>query len=255
MQQDNGVTAFVDSLRGNDVIRTPFRPRQTNGQNHCQRENADGCSPAAGGSVGFGPVDQLTWCSAFVAGVSDVDVYSLPSSPLSILTSMSQTIELSNGTLVTIRPISPGDQALEREFIHGLSDKTRYLRIMGHVKELTPQALDRLTNIDPERETALVATISTATGERQVGVARYSLLDTPGSCEFAIVVADDWQGAGLGKALMLALIDSARQRGLSSMIGTTLPENRKMKRLADSLGFEIGPDPSDPHLVLLRLEL
>lgn len=168
---------------------------------------------------------------------------------------MSQTIELSNGTVVTVRSIRSDDEALEREFIHGLSEKTRFLRTMGHVNQLTPQALDRLTKIDPERETALIATISTPTGERQIGVARYSLLDQPGACEFAIVVADDWQGAGLGKALMLALIDSARQRGLSKMIGTTLPQNKKMKRLADSLGFEIGPDPTDPHLVLLQLEL
>ena len=171
------------------------------------------------------------------------------------LSSMHQTIVLPDGSAVRLRPISPEDAEIEREFITGLSEQSRYLRIMGHVNELTEDILSRLTRIDFDREMALIALTDTPQGDKQIGVARFVTLEGGKSCEFAIVVADDWQSKGLGKQLMLFLIDEARGRGLEEMIGTTLPENKKMKNLASSLGFEIGTDPEDPRLVSLRLKL
>jgi acetyltransferase len=168
---------------------------------------------------------------------------------------MNATLTLSDGTAVTVRPIRPDDAETEREFIAGLSEESRYLRLMGHVKELSEETLRRLTEINPDRETALIALMDGPDGKRQIGAARYVIAEDGKSCEFAIVVSDAWHGMGLGTALMTELIRDARDRGLTEMMGTTLPENVKMKALSGTLGFEIGPDPDDPHVVRMRLPL
>ena len=71
---------------------------------------------------------------------------------------------------------------------------------MAAVNELSPQMVDRLTGIDHRRDAALIAVVDDGCADRVVGVARYALDADGESCDFAIVVADDWQGRGLGAA-------------------------------------------------------
>ena len=111
-----------------------------------------------------------------------------------------------DGTVVAIRPIRPDDADIERAFVAALSPEARYLRFMTTVKELTPAMLARLTQIDYDREMALIAVVCTGISEVQVGVARYVTDEGGLSCEFAVVVAEQWQGCGLGRHLMLLLI-------------------------------------------------
>jgi acetyltransferase len=129
------------------------------------------------------------------------------------------------------------------------------MRFMGSHKELTPAMLARFTQVDYDREMALIAVVHEEEQERQIGVGRY-IIDADGeSCEFAIVVSEAWQGSGLGRYLMLRLIELARSRGLKTMIGQVLTANSEMLRLATALGFTIE-DSADDHAVKnVRLSL
>lgn len=162
---------------------------------------------------------------------------------------------LTDGTRVTIRPIRPEDAVLEREFVNGLSERSRYLRFMYPLKEITPQMLSRFTQIDYDREMALITVARTARGDRQVAVAHYVGYADGRGCEFAIVVADDWHGKGIATELLRRLIDIAKDRGLELMEGLVLRENRDMLALAKDLGFDERVEVDDPKLMRVTLRL
>jgi acetyltransferase len=165
------------------------------------------------------------------------------------------TMELPGGVVATIRPIRPEDAALEHAFVHGLSEQSKFLRFMFGLRDLTPAMLSRFTQIDYDRELALIAVIDTPQGEQQVGVVRYTTLPDEETCEFAIVVGDDWQGKGLARRMFTRLIEAARDRRIKVMTGVTLRENTRMIELSRSLGFGTRTDPDDPELVQMTLAL
>jgi len=164
-------------------------------------------------------------------------------------------MELPGGPVATIRPIRPEDAAIEAAFVHGLSEQSKFLRFMFGLRDLTPAMLSRFTQIDYDRELALVAVIDTPEGEQQIGVVRYTTLPDEETCEFAIVVGDDWQGKGLARRMFTRLIEAARARRLKVMTGVTLRENTRMIELSRSLGFTTRADPEDPDLVQMTLVL
>jgi len=162
---------------------------------------------------------------------------------------------LRDGTPLVIRPIRPEDARLEQTFVSSLSERSKYLRFMYAMKELTPAMLSRFTQIDYDREMALIALADVDGAERQVGVARYvTYLDGRG-CEFSIVVSDEWQNRGLATELLRRLIDVARERRLEEMDGLVLRENRGMLALAKDLGFRRRTSPDDPEIVYITLSL
>jgi acetyltransferase len=155
-------------------------------------------------------------------------------------------VELRDGTLVSIRPITPEDAQREQEFVRRLSPESRYFRFMNTIRELSPEMLEGATHPDPARDIALVALTRDGPEPRQIGVARCVRADPQvDRAEFAIVVADEWQGKGLGSLLMLELIGAARSRGLRRLEGWVLATNHAMLELMRSLGFEIGSTPDD----------
>lgn len=98
--------------------------------------------------------------------------------------------------------------------------------------------LARFTQIDYDREMALVALLEQDGREVQVGAARYVTNPDGESCEFAIAVADEWQRHGLGRRLLDVLSEVARARGISAMVGYVLASNTSMLSLCERLGFE-----------------
>ena len=166
-----------------------------------------------------------------------------------------QRVDLSDGTGMTIRPIRPEDAIIERDFVNGLSERSRFFRFMYALSEITPEALSRITQIDYDREMALIATIVEDGKEKQIGVARYYTLPDQSSCEFAIVIADDWQARGVARRLMAALVESARAGRHTRMLGTVLTENRRMLKFVESLGFRVESNPDDPQLMEVNLDL
>jgi acetyltransferase len=159
------------------------------------------------------------------------------------------------GPRVTLRPIRPEDAEMEQAFVKRLSSESRYFRFMDTMRELTPLMLVRFTQIDYDREMAFVATVPEGGVETEVAVARYVSNPDGESCEFALVVADDWQGRGLGRRLMEKLIAVARARGLRSMLGHVLAENRGMLALARKLGFVVGDSGEGPMVKRAELAL
>jgi acetyltransferase len=153
-----------------------------------------------------------------------------------------------DGSQVTIRPIKPEDLRMEQEFVKALSPESRYMRFMNTIREVSPAQLIRLTQIDYDREMAFVATIDELGAEKEIGVVRYATNPDGESCEFAIVVADDWQGKGLARRLMGTLIDTARGSGLRYMHGDFLAENSRMLAFVASLGFVLSAHPEDHGL-------
>lgn len=160
-----------------------------------------------------------------------------------------------NGMQVTIRPITATDRDIELAFVRGLSPDSRYFRFLSTIKDLTPQLLDRFTQVDFPREMALIATIPTSTGEQEIGVARYAKGNAPGTVEFAIVIADTWQGQGIGRELLRHLFNVAEEVGHRRIEGVALKANTKMLRLARELRFEIDPYPGDASLVRLGKDI
>ena len=158
---------------------------------------------------------------------------------------------LGDGTPLIIRPIRPEDAESEAAFVRELSDEAKRFRFMGAINELSPEMLVRFTQIDYRREMALVAIAERRTGPQQVGVARYAINPDNTSCEFAIVVSDDIRNQGIGTRLMKALMEAARDHGLTRIEGTVLKENSAMLLLMKELGFSARQDTDDPEIVVI----
>jgi acetyltransferase len=163
--------------------------------------------------------------------------------------------QLSDGTNVVIRPIRPEDAQLEHTFVERLSDQTRYFRFLGTLKALTPGMLLRFTQYDYDRELGLAVVAHHEDKEIEIGAARYVSDQEGTGCEFAIVIADEWQKRGLGTKLMAALIDAARQKKLKRMYGEVLATNEGMLKLMESLGFSVTTNSEDPTIKLVTYDL
>ena len=161
---------------------------------------------------------------------------------------LTETLVLSDGTEIIIRPIRPEDAEMEQEFVRSLSEESRYYRFISTVRELSQRMLIRFTQIDYDREMALVAVTQQNGRDLQIGVARYVIDSSADTCEFAIAVADDWQKHGIGGRLMVSLMDAAREKGLRRIDGDVLTSNTTMLRFMHKLGFEVLPNAEDPDL-------
>jgi acetyltransferase len=165
------------------------------------------------------------------------------------------TVAIKRGRRLRVRAIRPEDAEAERAFVAGLSEESRYTRFMQHLRELTPQMLARFTQVDYDRELALIALHGKTRAEKIVAVARYVANPDGESAEFAVVVADEWQGRGLAQALMRMLIGCARSRGFRRLDGYILATNAAMLALMGRLDFRVTPDPNDREQVVATLEL
>jgi acetyltransferase len=163
---------------------------------------------------------------------------------------------LRSGHTLHIRPIRPEDAALEIAFVDRMSERSRYMRFFNTIRGLTPAMLARLTQVDYDRELALIA-LSAEQGEAQqiVGVARFAANPDGESCEFAVALDDQWNGRGIATILMERLFEAARDGGYRRMTGCVLPENDAMLKLAARLNFTRGKDEDDPSLVKVMRSL
>lgn len=172
-----------------------------------------------------------------------------------------QHLPMRDGLAGVLRPIRPDDAQALQDFIRLLSEQARYMRFVSMMRELTPRMLSRYTQVDYDRELALVATIEHAPSADQpahqtiIGLAHYLRNPDGRGAEYALVIADDWQGHGLGRRLMTRLIEAARDQGLSYIEGMVLANNRPMLALMTGLGMVNDPDPDDPGMRRVWLSL
>lgn len=161
-----------------------------------------------------------------------------------------------DGRKVFIRPVKPEDAPLFTALFKTLSPTTIYYRFFSAIKELNPRMLARFTQIDYDREIALVAldedTDENSQIDSMLGVARI-IGDPDGkSGEFAVLVGDPWQGAGIGSNLLEKCLSIAEKRGYETVHGIVLQDNRNMLALGKKLGFEMKrePDSGENELVI-----
>jgi acetyltransferase len=164
-------------------------------------------------------------------------------------------LQLKDGTDIVLRPIRPEDADIETAFVSRLSPSSRYMRFMQTLKELTPEMLLRFTQIDYDRELALVAITEENGKEIQIAVARYAMNPDGETCEFALVVADEWHRKGIGARLVTILIEAARARGFRTIEGQVLTENAPMLALARRLGFRARYSPGARNVIDVALDL
>jgi acetyltransferase len=158
---------------------------------------------------------------------------------------------------VLLRPIQPDDAEREVAFFDGLSAQTRQWRFLHPIKSLTREMVARFTQVDYDRDMALVAVPLDENGTPRheiVAVARYVRDADATRCEFAIVVGDEWQGCGLARPMLEHLIDHARLGGLQAMVGYVHPQNLRMLSFVRTMGFELS-DSSEEPLKIAALQL
>jgi acetyltransferase len=156
---------------------------------------------------------------------------------------------------VRLRALRPADIELELAFVERLSQETLHLRLQSYASEVTRRDLERLLDTDYVDRLALGAFVDENGAEALVGVSRYARIEGTTRAECAIVVADDWQGCGLGTELMRSLAQAALARGISGLEGETLAENGRIAEWARRFGFQVRTEPHSGGLVKVTIDL
>ena len=160
-----------------------------------------------------------------------------------------------DGIRLMIRPIKPEDAPLLVELFNTLSPTSIYYRYFSPMKSLPHHMLARFTQIDYDREIALVALVEGEHKDTLVGTARIIGHPDGKRGEFAVVVGDPWHGKGIGANLLRRCLRIMKERGMEVVWGTALRENRQMIQLARKLGFKVSPIPgTNEYEMLLNLE-
>jgi acetyltransferase len=123
------------------------------------------------------------------------------------------------GNPVTLRPIRPEDKLLEKLFIEGLSSESSRYRFFERIREVSQEILSQFCDIDYDSVVAIMAEYETDDMRRNVGVGRLIVDSDMKAGEFAIAVADDFQGRGLGHKLLSTIIEIAREKKLKNITG------------------------------------
>jgi acetyltransferase len=158
---------------------------------------------------------------------------------------------LRDGSTITVRPAQPEDEPLLHDLAAHMSAEDLRLRFFTPVRGLSHAVAARLTQIDYDREMALIA-------ERDgtaLGIAHFFADPDRLAAEYAIAVRHDWHGRGVGFLLMNRLIAVARQYGIGELVGEVLRENAPMLAMCRELGFTEAADPDDPKLLRVRKRL
>jgi len=159
------------------------------------------------------------------------------------------------GQELLIRPIRPEDETTLADLIGSLDPEDARMRFFGTMRSLPRSQLARFTQIDYDREMALVAIVKDSDGvERSLGEVRAVADPDNRVADFAIVVRSDIKGKGLGRRLLQSIIDYSRSRGTVELRGETMAGNLRMQHLARDLGFELKTG-EDLGTIALRLRL
>lgn len=162
-------------------------------------------------------------------------------------------VKLKDGSDAVLRPIRPEDEPLVARMFQFLSKESLYYRFFGYVPQVTHEFLARYTQIDYDREIAIIAEIDDESERKMIGVVRIIADAWMDSAEYAILIADPWQRQGLGYLLTDAILDIARDRGIRKIYASVLATNKGMIHIFEKRGFTIKRDGFDAFYVELEL--
>ena len=168
---------------------------------------------------------------------------------------LSRTWTLPSGQSLRVHPIRHDDGELEEAFVRGLSLESRYQRMLSGGTKVTPEWIDSMTHIDYQRHMAFAVSTALDGVEQFVGVGRYVVDPPTNIADIALVLADAWQGQGLGRRLLATLLEHARTAGVREAVGVVLATNKAMLRLARSIGFSVTAEPGDATVMRIRRDL
>ena len=149
---------------------------------------------------------------------------------------------LRDGTPVLLRPMKPEDEPLVSDFLGKCSEETIYFRYFKLIKKWTHEMLIRFTQNDYDRELGLMAIGLPPGPEIMMGVSRMVMAADRSTAEFAVIVADPWQGKGLGPKLVERITEIAREQGVKLLTGDVLAQNQPMLEMVKRLGFALRKD-------------
>lgn len=167
---------------------------------------------------------------------------------------MHRSVKLKDGTPVILRLLLPTDRDELARSYDQLSQESRRLRFFSPPARLSQSHLDYLTELDYNQRFALVAYAQDDQRMAGLGVARWVRdRDDPTRAEAAVTVVDDWQGRGLGTQLVLALIDEARSKGITTFVADVLWENDAVLEPLRRLGARVQAE--GPGVARVELDL
>jgi len=165
-------------------------------------------------------------------------------------------IRLDDGRTVVVRPVLALDAPAEQDFVRALSVESRCRRFHTPLQELSPALLRQMTEVDHVGHVAIVAEAFDDGDEDATTIvadARY--VRDGDETQFAIAVADAWQGVGLGRALMQRLLRHAARHGVARLVADMLVGNTAMAELARSFGGHLARSPHGPGVTRALLDL
>jgi len=160
---------------------------------------------------------------------------------------------LKHDKAVQMRPVRPEDAVQISELVKRMSAESRYFRFMHAINELSPRMVVQFTKLDYDRQMAFVAVSNDA--RDVVGVSQYSIQSDGIHAEFAVAIADDWQGLGLASSLMRLLIEHAKEKNIQQLYGDVLATNVAMQHLMKSLGFTATRKPDELDVLIYTYPL
>jgi acetyltransferase len=152
-------------------------------------------------------------------------------------TEYEKPVQLKNGSPVLLRPIRPEDEPMEAELLNSLSAEAKRFRFFAPVKEATHEMLIPYTQIDYDREIAIIAEVAGDSGKQMAGVVRLIADAYNETAEYAIVVGASWEGQGLGTTMTRYILEIARLRGIKKILAYVLEDNAAMLHLFRKFGF------------------
>jgi acetyltransferase len=156
-----------------------------------------------------------------------------------------------DGTPLTLRPLRPDDEPLLRDLFAHMNPEDQRLRFFAPMRELSHSLAARLSQIDYDREMALMAQHDGAT----IGIVRYFADPDRLRAEYAVAVRSDWKGRGVGYLLMMRIIEVARDAGIGELVGEVLHENKPMLDMCRALKFSLAANPNDASVTTVRRAL
>jgi acetyltransferase len=158
---------------------------------------------------------------------------------------------LRDGTELRLRPVRPEDEPLLQGLVAHMTPEDLRMRFFTPVRRLSHAVAARLSQIDYDREMALLAEKDGVA----LGIARFFADPDRMRAEYAVSVRSDWKGRGLGYLLMTRLIAVGREWQIRELVGEVLRENRPMLAMCRELGFDVAADPNDAGVMRVSKSL
>lgn len=163
-----------------------------------------------------------------------------------------ETVRLADGRSFVLRPLRPDDlEALRRAFLRLTAEEVEY-RFFYRSRELPASVMAQVRGFDPSREAAFVVEDA---GEIRAVADLHADDACAREAEFGLIVGRAVSGNGIGRRLMLRLLEEAKRRGLAALVGSVRTGNARMLELCRDLGAAILPVAEDPTVLCVRFEL